>query len=160
MITHRLHLPPVSERRTFGYSEPEQVTQRKSKRPIEGLVCIAWFCIFWLRAVHPVKDKNLGYITDSQRNFAETRKTLGKPGFYQRRGQEPNCWAFSLCFVIVRKVQIGRSNLAKIPAAGHFNCTNPLQARMCLFRFGPTHDPQTQVLPSWYLVVVSVAIPS
>jgi hypothetical protein len=51
-------------------------------------------------------------------------------------------------------------NLAKIPAAGHFNCTSPLQARMCLFRFGPTHDPQTQVLPSWHLVLVSAAIPS
>ena len=29
-IMHRLHLPPVSERRTFGYSEPEQLTLCKS----------------------------------------------------------------------------------------------------------------------------------
>jgi hypothetical protein len=48
--------------RTTAITQPEQLTQRKSKRPIEGLACIAWFCIFWLRAVHPVKDKNLGSI--------------------------------------------------------------------------------------------------
>jgi hypothetical protein len=32
------------------------------------------------------------------------RKTLGKPGFYQRRGQEPNFWVFSLRFGGVREV--------------------------------------------------------
>ena len=39
-----MHLPPVSERRTFGYSEPEQLTLRKSNRSIEGLVCVPWLC--------------------------------------------------------------------------------------------------------------------
>jgi len=28
----------------------------------------------------------------------KTRKTRGKPGFYQRRGQEPNFFMFSQCF--------------------------------------------------------------
>jgi len=28
--------------RTFAITQPEQLTQRKSKRPIEGLACIAW----------------------------------------------------------------------------------------------------------------------
>jgi hypothetical protein len=28
--------------RTAGITQPEQLTQRKSKRPFEGLVCIAW----------------------------------------------------------------------------------------------------------------------
>jgi hypothetical protein len=36
--------------------------------------------------------------TEGQRNFAEMRKTLEKPGFYQRRGQEPNFSMFSQCF--------------------------------------------------------------
>ena len=92
--------------------------------------------------------------------LARNAKNPGETRIFERRGQDSNYWLFSLCFVMVRKVQLGRSNLAKIPAAGHLNCTNPLQAQMYLFRFGPTHDPQTQVLPSWYLVLVSVAIPS
>jgi hypothetical protein len=94
------------------------------------------------------------------KELAQYAKNPGKTRVFERRGQDSNYWLFSLCFVIVRKMQLGRSNLAKIPAAGHLNCTNPLQAQMYLFRFGPTHDRQTQVLPSWYLVLVSVAIPS
>jgi len=32
--------------RTLGFTLPEALTQRKSKRPIEGLVCIVLFGIF------------------------------------------------------------------------------------------------------------------
>jgi hypothetical protein len=41
--------------------------------------------------------------TELQSNWPEMRKTLGKPGIYQRRGQEPNFLMFSLWFIRVRK---------------------------------------------------------
>jgi hypothetical protein len=43
-------------------------------------------------------------VQESQSNWPNMQKTLGKPGFYQRRGQEPNFWVFSQCFVMVREV--------------------------------------------------------
>jgi hypothetical protein len=67
---------------------------------------------------------------------------------------------FSQWFWEVREVLVGDSNIAKNPTDGRLNWTNSLRAQIRLFRFGPTHYPQKQVLPSWHLVLVSVAIPS
>jgi hypothetical protein len=50
--------------------------------------------------------------------------------------------------------------LPKNPTGGRFAWTNSLSGQKCLFRLGPTQDPKIQVLPSWHLVLVSVAIPS
>jgi hypothetical protein len=97
---------------------------------------------------------------ESQSNWPNMRKTLGKPGFTSGEDRKRTFGCFLYVFGLVRKVQVGGRNLAKVLVGGHATCTNPLQAWMCLFRFGPTHDPQTQVLPSWHLVLVSVAIPS
>jgi len=38
-VTVVLHVSSVSGSRTAGFSEPEQLTQHKSKRLIEGFVC-------------------------------------------------------------------------------------------------------------------------
>jgi hypothetical protein len=42
--------------RTTGITEHEQLTQRKSKRPIECLVCMPWFChILMMVRVHVIR---------------------------------------------------------------------------------------------------------
>ena len=46
--------------------------------------------------------------TDRQRNWLKLRTTLGKPGFYQRRGQGPNSLGVFAVFL--------KSWLAKSPA--------------------------------------------
>jgi hypothetical protein len=42
--------------------------------------------------------------TDGQRNFARNAKNPGKTRVFERRGQEPNFFMFSLWFRGVRKV--------------------------------------------------------
>ena len=87
------------------------------------------------------------------------RKTLGKPLVLQRRGQDSNFLMFSQWFWKVREVLVGDWNIAKNPTGGRLTWTNSLPGQTCLFRLGPTQDPKIQVLPSWHLELVSVAIP-
>jgi hypothetical protein len=54
--------------------------------------------------------------TDGQSNWPNMRKNLGKPGIYQRRGQEPNFWVFpqvfeefERCFL---KIQYAKNSVA------------------------------------------------
>ncbi len=42
-MNQRSFMRAILYRRTTAITQPEQLTQRKSKRPIEGLACIAWF---------------------------------------------------------------------------------------------------------------------
>jgi hypothetical protein len=53
--TERISASPF--RRTAAITQPEQLTQRKSKRPIEGLACIAWLSLlrFYIYAVKIIK---------------------------------------------------------------------------------------------------------
>jgi hypothetical protein len=53
---------------------------------------------------------------ESQSNWPNMRKNLGKPGIYQRRGQEPNFWVFpqvfeefERCFL---KIQYAKNSVA------------------------------------------------
>jgi hypothetical protein len=77
------------------------------------------------------------------KQLARNAKNPGKTRVLQRRGQEPNFWLFFQWFWEVREVLFGDWNIAKNPNGGRFAWTNSLRAQMCLFRCGPTHDPQT-----------------
>jgi hypothetical protein len=101
-------------------------------------------------------------VQESQSNWPEMRKTLGKPGFCSGEDRNRTFRCFANVFEEFERylLTLEAGILPEIWQAAIFTCTNPLRARMRLFRFGPTHYPQKQVLPSWHLVLVSVAIPS